>query len=265
MKQGIRIRHFALLAAAALIALPSCASTNQDEGELDREVSVLREENQNLRRRIDDVGSVEGAYEKELKAKSDDLMRARSEADRLRGENTQLRGELAEARKRPAAPAEPKVQPAVHTEPKRAPRVDVSGLAGPDVDVVDLGDGKLRLRLGSSAMFALASSELTAEGKKVLDRVGDVLRRERGLYVSVEGHTDATPLGKSKAKWGTNMALSMARALVVQDYLKANKGIAENRMRVVGYGEHRPVVSGGSKEALARNRRVELVLSSDSL
>ena len=32
-------------------------------------------------------------------------------------------------------------------------------------------------------------------------------------------------------------------------------------MRVVGWGEHRPLAPGSSREANARNRRVELVLS----
>ena len=47
----------------------------------------------------------------------------------------------------------------------------------------------------------------------------------------------------------------MARALVAD-------GIAENRLKVVGYGSNDPVVPNDTPEDRARNRRVELVILS---
>lgn len=269
------IRNICVAALVALIAT-GCASTNQDESEVDREISSLRDENAKLRRGRDDVSAVEDAYERELKTKNTELSRLRGESDRLRSdnrrlvtENSRLRQQTTTRRPTNRNPSTPTVKPAATRDVRTprnatAPNLDF-GQLGREVEVANEGDGRLRLRIGANTMFAVASAELTTDGKRILDRIGDVLKRDRSVFVSVEGHTDATPLGKSKKVWGTNMALSLARALEVEDYLKASKGIAEKRMRVVGYAEHRPVASGKSAKAMARNRRVELVLSNTSL
>lgn len=243
-----------VLGLAALA--PSCASTNQDEDEGHRKLAALEEDNDNLRKRLTDMNAVETALEREVDAKKAELASARSEVERLRGENATLR---ASGTERAATVRE--------TEPMRkdAPRVDLSGVDRKNVEVVDSGDGKLRLRLAGTVMFSQGAADLTAEGKRMLDQIGDVLRQNDALFVSVEGHTDNTPLTRSKDRWGTNLALSMARALTVQDYLKSAEKIAERRMRVVGYGEHRPAATGNGKDVLARNRRVELVLANEPL
>lgn len=271
IQDGMSRVRFGLAAALMALVATGCASTNQDESEIDREIASLRDENAKLRRGRDDVSAVEDAYERELKTKSGELARLRGESDRLRSENSQLRAENGRLRQQATQAAEtpprretPVAVREVKTPSRAAPQVDL-GQVGKSVEVADEGDGRLRLRVGASTMFGVASADLTAEGRKILDRIGDVLKRDRSIFISVEGHTDATPLGKSKAQWGTNMALSLARALEVQDYLKAKKGIAERRMRVVGYGEHRPIATGKSAKAMARNRRVELVLSNTSL
>ena len=79
-----------------------------------------------------------------------------------------------------------------------------------------------------------------------------MIRREHaGADITVEGHTDRTPIRFSK--WGTNQKLSEARAAAVAAYL-AGQGIEEGRLTAVGYGEDRPL------ESDARSRRVEIVI-----
>ncbi len=68
--------------------------------------------------------------------------------------------------------------------------------------------------------------------------------------VTVEGHTDY--IGSEKY----NQRLSERRANAVRKYL-IEKGIASSRIRVVGYGEQRPMADNKTKEGRAINRRAE--------
>ena len=49
----------------------------------------------------------------------------------------------------------------------------------------------------------------------------------------------------------------LARALAVRDYLSKATKIGRDRMRVVGYGETRPVAPNDTPEMRAENRRIE--------
>lgn len=70
------------------------------------------------------------------------------------------------------------------------------------------------------------------------------------LTVKVEGNCD---------EWGTdeyNYALGLKRAKAAKDALVA-KGVAENRLSVVSYGESNSVCTDKSKACDAQNRRAE--------
>lgn len=86
-----------------------------------------------------------------------------------------------------------------------------------------------------------------------IDRIVSMLKDNPKMNVILEGHTDAN--GSSQS----NQKLSEYRAKAVTQYI-TNKGVDAKRMNSVGYGESRPLVKGNSKEAWAKNRRVELVM-----
>jgi OOP family OmpA-OmpF porin len=99
--------------------------------------------------------------------------------------------------------------------------------------------------------FGTNSAEILPSGQIRLDRVVDRLREESAVKVVIEGHTD------SRGDAGYNMDLSRKRAQSVKDYLVA-KGIAADRLRVVGLGETQPVADNATEEGQAQNRRVVL-------
>lgn len=68
--------------------------------------------------------------------------------------------------------------------------------------------------------------------------------------VTVEGHTDS--IGSNQY----NQRLSERRANIVRKYL-VDHGIASSRIRVVGYGELRPIAENKTQEGRAINRRAE--------
>ena len=252
MKSSSCVSIFVLL--VALVIAPGCASTGADEEVLDRRAVSLEEDNEALRKQLTDLGAVENALNREIASKKRELVEAKGSAGSLRTRNAELDASNRELRNQ------------LDESGKLATRsvasnVDASGLNRRGVEVINSGDGSVRLRMSGGIMFLPGRNQLTKDGKRILDGLSAELERRPELFISVEGHTDATPLGKTKKLWGTNLALSLARAMSVHDYLKAKRGIGEARMRVVGWGEHNPVQTGVSASANAKNRRVELVLS----
>jgi outer membrane protein OmpA-like peptidoglycan-associated protein len=79
----------------------------------------------------------------------------------------------------------------------------------------------------------------------------EAMLRGSNVKVEIGGHTDAY------GKWDYNKQLSQRRAEAVKDYL-TKKGIDPRRIKAVGYGETKPLVSNDD-EAQGReiNRRVE--------
>jgi outer membrane protein OmpA-like peptidoglycan-associated protein len=101
-------------------------------------------------------------------------------------------------------------------------------------------------------LFASGSADIRPEARRELDKIASSINRNyAGAQVRVEGHTDSDPIRKSK--WGTNEALSQARADAVRRYL-VQKGVSSGNVEAVGYGSSRPK---GSKPA---SRRVEVVI-----
>ncbi|MBN1254741.1 MAG: OmpA family protein [Deltaproteobacteria bacterium] len=101
--------------------------------------------------------------------------------------------------------------------------------------------------------FAFDSSELTSEGRAVLDQQIPSLKANPNMKVNLAGHTCS--LGSE----AYNQALSERRAKSVYDYLVAN-GIAAERLTMTGYGETRPAFSNDTEEGRSQNRRVELII-----
>jgi OOP family OmpA-OmpF porin len=99
--------------------------------------------------------------------------------------------------------------------------------------------------------FEFDSAVLTAEARRILDKVAETLQAYPDIDVELEGHTDniGTP--------AYNLGLSERRANSVKAYL-VGKGINPQRMTPVGYGLSRPIADNSTEEGREENRRVEL-------
>jgi len=71
------------------------------------------------------------------------------------------------------------------------------------------------------------------------------------INIEIAGHTDN--IGNEN----DNQDLSKKRALSVKSYL-VSKGVTENRIVCVGYGEIQPITQNINTESRARNRRIEM-------
>jgi hypothetical protein len=92
---------------------------------------------------------------------------------------------------------------------------------------------------------------LTDEDKARLDKAAETLQRLHWISGTIEGYTDAT------GKVDYNLKLSEQRATTVRDYL-LSKGVGDERMTVVGYGETKPIADNATEEGRVQNRRVVL-------
>ncbi|GHE21335.1 OmpA/MotB family protein [Halomonas urumqiensis] len=130
------------------------------------------------------------------------------------------------------------------------------GLEMEGVSVAE-GEGGITLRIDDNLLFDSGQARLTTGGGEVLQRLVGTLAGIEGR-ISVEGHTDNVPI--ATARFPSNWELSTARAIAVLRYL-AGAGLAQSRLRAIGYADTQPLVSNETAEGRAANRRVELLLN----
>lgn len=114
------------------------------------------------------------------------------------------------------------------------------------------------LQLNESVLFATGEAELTEQGLSVIARLVPLIEAS-GMNVSVEGHSDNIPI--STARFPSNWELSATRAASVGREL-IEGGIRPKRLHIRGYADTKPVASNDTTEGRGKNRRVNLVLSS---
>ncbi|MGX1793272.1 OmpA/MotB family protein [Microbacterium sp. NPDC055312] len=114
--------------------------------------------------------------------------------------------------------------------------------------------------VSAETFFATNSTELTPVAVDILNALGSVLVSIPN-QISVEGHADSR---QSVAPFETNWELSSGRSTQVLRHLVEGAGINPAIIQSVGFGDARPLVPGAEPEALAQNRRVDVVVLSDA-
>lgn len=128
------------------------------------------------------------------------------------------------------------------------------------VSVVPSNEG-LTISLNSTLLFAPGQDRLQASGENTLKRVGSVLKDFPERHVRVIGHTDAAPIrGALQKKFPSNKELSDARARNAAEALQ--KGGFNGAVSAEGRGDGNPVATNDTPEGRAKNRRIEVVVSS---
>ncbi len=85
-----------------------------------------------------------------------------------------------------------------------------------------------------------------------LDNIINILKRNPGLKIRIEGHTDNIASEKY------NLDLSEKRAQAIKSYLVEN-GVDQSRITTTGYGYSQPIADNDTEEGRALNRRAELI------
>jgi OOP family OmpA-OmpF porin len=106
--------------------------------------------------------------------------------------------------------------------------------------------------------FAFNKYALTDKDKQDLDNLVANTSKDKRFFIAIEGFTDRT--GPKQY----NEVLSRKRADAVAQYLVAQHDIPIFRIHMIGLGEEKPVDTGRTRAARAKNRRVEVkVFSAD--
>jgi len=129
----------------------------------------------------------------------------------------------------PAKPAPPKAEPAPE-KPEEAARPSFAF---------------------APVYFDVSKADIRSDAIVVLDRIGMILKEHPWLKLEVAGHSDSG--GSEEA----NMETSLKRAKSVSTYLTDHYAISPHRLKVLGYGEMRPVADNSTREGRRMNRRVE--------
>jgi outer membrane protein OmpA-like peptidoglycan-associated protein len=110
----------------------------------------------------------------------------------------------------------------------------------------------------SDVLFDTGKYTLLPGAREKLSKVAGILIAYPGLNIAVGGYTDN--VGSDQL----NQGLSEQRASAVRDYL-VHQGVAANSITANGFGNTLPVASNDSSAGRQENRRVELVVSGESI
>jgi outer membrane protein OmpA-like peptidoglycan-associated protein len=112
--------------------------------------------------------------------------------------------------------------------------------------------------------FASGSAVLKPESKNELNKLEVLMKKHPKIMVQINGHTD------SQGNEEMNMKLSQKRAESVVEYLIKEAGIAEDRLKPMGYGPKMPIAINKNPDGtwnragMQLNRRIEFeILSLD--
>jgi len=121
-------------------------------------------------------------------------------------------------------------------------------------------NGKVYVSLDEKLLFASGSWDIDNRGKEALRELGKVLAGDQEINVVIEGHTDNVPY-KGSGAVKDNWDLSAMRATSVVKEILKNKDIKPQRITASGRSEYVPVEALDTKEARAKNRRTEIILT----
>ena len=104
-----------------------------------------------------------------------------------------------------------------------------------------------RQNVGDRVFFDTDQSTIRQDGRDVLNRQAEWLKKYAQYQITIEGKCD------ERGTREYNLALGERRANSVRQYLIA-QGIPAERVKTISYGKERPEVVGSDEAAWARNR-----------
>lgn len=102
--------------------------------------------------------------------------------------------------------------------------------------------------------FDYDKSEIRGDQMSRLQSNAAWLKQNPSVRFTIEGHCD------DRGSQEYNLALGDRRANAVKEYL-VSQGISEGNIRVISYGEERPVCRDETEDCYQRNRRADFVLN----
>jgi peptidoglycan-associated lipoprotein len=137
--------------------------------------------------------------------------------------------------------------------------VGIAGPSGVQGETGSAGADGAMMRWTSfrDILFDFDKSDLRANETSKMSEIAAYLQQNPSVKVGIDGHTD--PRGSDKY----NQALSERRVNVVRDAL-VRAGVPGDRIHTGAFGESRTVCGNATEICWQRDRRVEVLLTTDS-
>jgi outer membrane protein OmpA-like peptidoglycan-associated protein len=101
--------------------------------------------------------------------------------------------------------------------------------------------------------FDTNKSDIRTESVESLNKLAELLIKEKSWKLKIEGHTD------SDGSEEYNLDLSKRRAASTKKYL-VEKGVVDGMIETNGFGETKPIADNRNAEGMQKNRRVVLTI-----
>jgi len=121
-------------------------------------------------------------------------------------------------------------------------------------------NGKVYVTMEDKLLFKPGKWDVGSSGKKAIAQIAGVLEQNEDINIVIEGHTDDVPMrgtGDVKDNWD----LSVKRATSIVKILLSNSNMKPSRVTAAGRGPYMPIDAAKTKEARAKNRRTEIILT----
>ena len=125
-------------------------------------------------------------------------------------------------------------------------------LLSADLQVVN--DELRRRGFSPDVFFDYDEISLSDETRDRLARNAELLKAQPTFQVTIEGHADERGTNEY------NLALGDRRANAVRDYL-GSLGVDGGRLRIITYGEERPVCTESAESCWSQNRRAHMIIT----
>ena len=116
----------------------------------------------------------------------------------------------------------------------------------------------LVLSMPELVLFDFNKYEVKNKVKGSLNTLAKALGENPDIRIKIDGYTDF--IGSE----GYNLELSVKRAKAIKNYL-VDRGVKSSNISIEGYGKQNPIANNATAAGRAKNRRVEFIISRDSL
>ncbi len=129
-------------------------------------------------------------------------------------------------------------------------------------DVRIVGD---RFVFQSEVLFGAGEATISEAGQTEMAKLASAIKElqtqipdDMNWVLRIDGHTDKRPI--NTPEFPSNWELSAARSIAVTKYF-VEQGIPAQHLVAAGFGDSRPIDTGDTEEAYAKNRRIEFKLT----
>jgi flagellar motor protein MotB len=219
------------------------ATLDRDNQELESMLAQARQQTQLLQEQI-------AATQTQLRDTTDRLAAVQADNDLMRNRTSAL-----------MASVQTRSQAEIRANNSLLRSLTVTNMPG--VNVRQDGD-VIRIEMPADQLFNVGTAQPRLGSDVLIKTIAtDLAQNYPQQLIGIEGHTDGSPM--TSPQHPTDQHLAVAQAMAVYDGLSRSGGLPTKQLFVVAHGASHPLVSNGTEQGRARNRRIEIVIYPETI